>query len=449
MAQDEGIDSIYGWAGGYGGMVGETGGSAGIYGEGLAFFGYPYLAELTQRPEYRRGSEIIAKEMTRKWIKLTAVGDGDKTAKLAALETAFKRLRVQDAFRRVAEQDGFFGRSQIFLDTGTDDEVLAAPLLVSPATIKQGGLRLVVIEPLWTYPATYNATNPLQADYYKPQAWYVMGKQVHSSRLLTFVGREMPDMLKPAYMFGGLSLTQMAKPYVDNWLRTRQSVSDLIHSFSVSGIKTNMASVLTGGTSLGLNDRVALFNNLRDNSGTMLLDKDTEEYWNVSTPLGTLDHLQAQTQEHMASVLGIPLVVLLGITPSGLNASSEGELQTFYAWIEAQQEHLFSANMTKLLQIIQLNEFGTIDPDIGFRWEPLWTLDETARAAVRKSDADAAVAYIGAGVLSPEEERMRLAGAEDSLYPGLDVSDLPDPPGAGLEDEGESDGTQEAERPGA
>ncbi|WP_198327721.1 hypothetical protein [Mesorhizobium sp. WSM1497] len=34
--------------------------------------------------------------------------------------------------------------------------------------------------------------------------------------------------MKPTYSFGGLSLSQMVKPYVDNWLETRQSVNDII-----------------------------------------------------------------------------------------------------------------------------------------------------------------------------------------------------------------------------
>jgi hypothetical protein len=48
-----------------------------------------------------------------------------------------------------------------------------------------------------------------------------MSREVHRSRLLTFIGRELPDILKPAYAFGGLSMSQMLKPYVDNRLRSR------------------------------------------------------------------------------------------------------------------------------------------------------------------------------------------------------------------------------------
>ncbi|PVP99470.1 hypothetical protein C4707_25180, partial [Salmonella enterica subsp. enterica serovar Newport] len=43
-----------------------------VYG---GFPGYPYLALQAQLPEYRRMVSVIAEEMTRKWIKVKAVGE--------------------------------------------------------------------------------------------------------------------------------------------------------------------------------------------------------------------------------------------------------------------------------------------------------------------------------------------------------------------------------------
>lgn len=424
MAQDDAFSALYGFANAQPGL-----------GEGLTFPGFPLLAELSQRPEYRHMTETIAREMTRKWCKLETAGkEADKSDRLAAIETEFQRLDVRARFRTAAEHDGFFGRGHLYLDTGASDDPaeLATPLPLSPTKIrKRGLLRLTAVEPLWTYPAAYNSTAPLKPDYYEPQAWYVMGKTVHISRFLTFVSRELPDILKPAYSFAGLSLSQMAQPYVENWIRTRQSVGDLVHSFSVSGLKTNLAATLAGATNnQPLQARAALFNNNRDNSGMMLIDKETEEFFNVSTPLGGLDHLQAQAQEQMASVSSIPLVKLLGITPSGLNATSEDEIRVFYDFILALQEHLFSPQLTRLLQIVQLSLWGEVDPDITFRWEPLWQIGEDMRATVRKTEADTDIAYINASVLSPLEARTRLAADEGSPYAGLDVDDLPEPPDA-------------------
>jgi hypothetical protein len=60
------------------------------------------------------------------------------------------------------------------------------------------------------------------------------------------------------------------------------------------------------------------------------------------TPRWALSMLQAQAQEQMAAVSSIPLVKLLGIAPTGLNASSDGEIRVFYDYIHALQQSIFS-----------------------------------------------------------------------------------------------------------
>jgi phage-related protein (TIGR01555 family) len=394
------------------------------------FPGYQYLAMLAQLPEYRKMSDVIAKEMTRKWIKLRSKGDDDdKTDKIAKIEDALEKYKVRALFRKAAEIDGLFGRAQIFIDVekpsggaaSDDPQELESPLFMASAKIKKGALKgLRIIEPVWTYPSAYNATDPLAANYYRPQAWYVMGKTIHTSRLLRFVSREVPDMLKAAYNFGGLSMSQMAQPYVQNFIRTRDSVSDVVHSFSVSGLRTNMASVLSGTDDAQFFARAQLFNTLRDNRGLMMLDKDSEEFFQFNTPLGGLDSLQAQSQEQMSSVSSIPLVKLLGITPSGLNASSDGEIQVFYDHIASMQAALFADPLTKVLQIIQLSEFGEIDPDIVFEFETLYGMDDVEKATVRKTDADTDAVLVSIGAISPDEARARLAADPESGYDSLE-----------------------------
>lgn len=409
------------------------------YSEGLAFLGYPALAQLAQRPEYRKISETIATEMARKWIVIQASGDEDKTDKVAKITEAFKRLNVQEVFREAALQDGFFGRSHVYIDLGTseDREELQKPIgdghnEISKAKVAAGALkRLRNVEAVWCSTSNYNAMDPLAPDFYRPSAWYVQGKEIHASRLLTFVGRSVPDLLKPAYAFGGLSLSQMAKPYVDNWIRTRQSVSDLLHSFSTNGIKVNLVDQMNVDEGAELFKRVKFFTNMRDNKGVMVLDKGdggtdpAEEFFNVSTPLGTLDKLQAQAQEQICSVASIPLVKFTGITPSGLNASSDGEIRVFYDWIAAYQELLFTENLTRVLGFVQLSEFGEVDPSITFKYEPLWSLDEKGMAEVRKVEADTGAVLIASKVISPAEERQRIGNDPDTLYASLDENAVP------------------------
>jgi phage-related protein (TIGR01555 family) len=391
------------------------------------FEGYQSLAVKALLPEYRKMTEVPAEEMTRKWIVIQSTG-GDKTDKIKTIEDELKRHKVKTLFRKAAELDGFYGRGQIYIDIKTpggtvaseDPAELQTALLINPAKIKQGSLRgFTLIEPVWTYPSDYNSTDPLAPDYYRPNAWYVMGKTVHHTRLLTFVSREVPDLLKASYNFGGLSMTQMAESYVNNWLRTRDSVSDLVHSYSTSGIKTNMSSVLTGLDDAEFLARAQLFNNMRDNRGLMLLDNDTEEFFQFNTPLSGIHELQAQAQEHMASVSSIPLVKLLGITPSGLNASASDEIQVFYDSIHSRQENLFRDPLTKVINLIQLDQFGEIDHEITFQFESLEDMDDMQKAQIRKTDADTDAVLVSIGAIAPDESRARVASDPDSGYDGL------------------------------
>ncbi|ECB1989766.1 DUF1073 domain-containing protein, partial [Salmonella enterica subsp. enterica serovar Kisarawe] len=129
-----------------------------VYG---GFPGYPYLAMQAQLPEYRRMVSVIAEEMTRKWIKVKAVGEGDdsRAPRIAQLTDALERYNVQDAFRLAVEHDGFFGRGQIYIDVRspsgmsawTDPAELESGLFISDKKIPKGSLLgLRVIEPVWT-----------------------------------------------------------------------------------------------------------------------------------------------------------------------------------------------------------------------------------------------------------------------------------------------------------
>lgn len=387
-----------------------------------SFPGYPLLAQLTQQAEYRMLSEKTAMAMVRKWIKLRSKGDEDKAERIAVIEAEMERLRVRELFGDAAKTDGFFGRAQIFVDLGEQQGAgLANPLFIDKAVLKGKLQRLTLVEPMWTYPNVYSASNPLARDYYQPSTWFVMGQKVHSSRLLTFIGRPVPDILKPAYNFGGLSMTQLSRPYVENWIRTRDSVNRLISNFSTSGIKTNLGDVLAGGDGDDVMQRAEMYTTMRDNQGLMVLDHETEEFFQFNAPLSTLDKLQAQAQEHMASVSSMPLSVLLGITPTGLNASTDGEIRIFYDHVGDMQNALFRDNLATVLRIVQLSMDGEVDEDIVFDFVSLWQQDDTELAANHKSDAEAAAILVEIGAITPEEVREKLGRDEHSGYNGLDL----------------------------
>jgi hypothetical protein len=157
-----------------------------------------------------------------------------------------------------------------------------------------------------------------------------------------------------------------------------------------------------------------------------MLDKETEEFFNIATPLGSLDALQAQAQEQMSSVCGIPLIVLLGITPTGLNASSEGELRAFYDFIHAVQEANVRPKLKVVLDFLQLNRYGKVAEEINFEFEPLWSLDAKGEAEVNKIKSETFVALADVGAIAPEEIRHAVVADPALPFNGLDPDDVPE-----------------------
>ncbi|ARW47014.1 DUF1073 domain-containing protein [Acetobacter pasteurianus] len=316
-------------------------------------------------------------------IYLSLRAGGGKADRINQLEAEFTRLNVRDVLRRMAEMDGHYGMGLLYVDTGLSPVAggLASPLLLRPETFRQGSLRaLVPVEPVWTTPAAYETANPLHPAFYKPQSWWVQGTLLHATRLLRFCAREVPDILKPAYNFGGVSLTQMARLYVENWLRTRQSVSDLLNAFSIVALSTDMAAYAQDPE--GLLARVEAFNRFRSNRGTFVLDKEREKLELLAAPLAGLDRLQAQALEQICTVAQQPLVKFAGISPSGLNASADGEIRVFYDRISAYQESFLRPNLTHILHMVMLNLWGAVDTDITFTFRPLWQMDEAEQADI-------------------------------------------------------------------
>jgi phage-related protein (TIGR01555 family) len=462
LAMDEGIASNVGFAT-------NAWQSDGYAAEGLEFLGYAYLAELAQVPENRIISETIADDATRKWIDFDVVGDeknqaearqkdpegfdermadpderakrilaAGKTDKVKALKDDQDRLEVKSHFYNQARNDGFFGQSHLFLDigeNGDDPTEMTLPIgngrdAISRAKVQKGSFRrLQTIEPVWTYPLAYNAINPLAPDWYNPQNWYVMGRQIHCSRLLTFIGHPVPDMLKPAYAFGGMSLTQIAKPYVDIWRNTSRSVADLVHSFSVMVLCTDLSTLLQEGTSAAdLMARVAMFNMLRDNQGAFVINKATEDFKNVSASLSGLHELQAQAQEHVSAVARLPLVKFTGITPSGLNPSAESEIEVYDDTISAYQERFFRPGLERVINFQQLSLFGEIDPDITWHFETLRVMTEAEKGQKLKDEADTRQKYVDMGAFSPAEIRKVAIDDPDLPFTDLDPEDVPEAP---------------------
>ncbi|CDH33885.1 DUF1073 domain-containing protein [Xenorhabdus bovienii] len=401
------------------------------YALGPSFMGYAALSSLTQNGLIRACIETVANDMTREWIEIKAVdtdGQGDGTDDNKAIEDALIDLKVKDIFNKAAEYDGYFGGCMIFIDTGATDNQLLTPLDVSE---KSGELksfrRFVLVEPINIFPGRYESTDPLSSQYFNPDTWWILGKEVHVSRLIRICGKEVPVLLKPSYNFMGMPQAQLLYDYVIHFQDSRAAVSRLLEKFSLTVMKTDMEDILTNPHSTkSLDGRLAYMARHRSNDGVLAIDKEMEDIVKLETPLSGVTDIVRQTLEFIVAINRTPAVKLLGVSPSGFNATGESDIKNYNDHVKSQQEKVLRAGLQKALDIIQVVKLGRLDKSVKFNFVDLNEDDAKSTAETQKIKTDRDVSLVDAGVISEKEARRRLSVDPDSDYFSIDVDEVPE-----------------------
>lgn len=380
-----------------------------------SYLGYQALSQLAQSTEYQLVADTFSQEMTREWGRVR----GDDEDKVKLIEDEMKRLGIRGLMRKHIKNDSLFGGSQLFIDIEGQENKTHLPLLINEKGIKKGMLKgFQIIEPMWSTPSFYNASDALASDFFIAKQWWVLGKEVHHSRLQTLVTCPVPDMLKPAYNFYGLSKTQQMLPFVQRFQSVADSVAKVITMFSLTGIKTDMSSILAGDED-GANQMATRFKALalmRDNKGILAVDQTSEEIFQINTPLNGLDALLDKYTQMVAYPSKMPVLKIFGTPTAGLGNTSDGELRVFYDNVSAQQEAFLLPQINVILKCIQLSLFGEIDESIEFKFNPLYQLNDQERAATNLIKAQTAQIYMQEGVIDNEEARQHLSDDEDSGF---------------------------------
>lgn len=364
------------------------------------FRGYPYLAMLSQATEYANVHSVIADEMTRAWIKITSSDDDDSIVE--KVEDLLVKYDVKEVVHKSIYHDAMFGVARIYIDTGADDNEKQNPLFKDPRKVK-GKLKptsFKLIEPMWLYPAMYNSVDPLVDNFYLPDAWFVMGKTVHSSRFLSLITRPVSQILLPSYNFGGLSLTQLMESYVNSWEEIRKEIPEIVKAFTLAGLKTDMEARMQNPELF--KRRIDLMTSYKTNRGVLALDKE-EEYFQVNTPMTDLEKIATNYQEQLCIPSRLPVIKLLGNAPAGLGASGQGEIDVWHETVAGIQERNLRPLIKDMLDYIMLSEWGEIKEEISFEFNPLSEMTDEQHADIRLKNAQQLNALIMGGAIQPSD----------------------------------------------
>lgn len=400
-----------------------------------SFVGYPVLEQIAQNGMIRTCIQTVADDVVREWIELTG-GEKNSDKKLEEIDDILKRRHIKALIKDAVAKTGYFGGCMIFIDTGEEDTDLSLPLVISEksAEIKKGTkVKFVLIDPINITPLEYNSVNPLKSDYMKPTLWNVCGTTVHGSRLIKFTDNEPPTLLKPCYNFLGIPQAQILWDYVLHWNKARVSAVEILDKLNLTVFKTNMSDLLGTPEGIAMLDvKMKAFQRYRDNNSVLVCDSENEAVENISQVISGATDVVRQALEFIACINRTPAVKLLGISPSGFNATGESDIRNYYDHIKAKQE-LYRDQIQKIIDIIQLITYGTIDPSIGFNFNEIGGDDLANNTNIFKTQTDVLNGLIGSGVIDNAEARefvrtSEIGGldyiSEDAPKPQIDPEDL-------------------------
>lgn len=350
----------------------------------------------------------IANEIFRKGgkIVLENVEQESETEIIKALEKRLDKLDFFSVLHKAVVTTLTYGGALIYIDTNLNQNTsLADPIyfkkdLITSETITN----LRVIEPYLCGAVEVNSSNPLNADFMQPNKWYVSGAGVlDKSRIVPLTFFSAPDMLKPLYNYFGISLPQFMRDYIKIADGARQALGDIFVRFRTTILKTDLSKI----SAQEAMDRVAAINKLRNNLGTLLLTND-EEYIESITNLTNLDKLLAQMQENIAVSARMPAVKLLGLTPSGFNATGDFDLKSYYDEIMSYQNGIIKPVIESFLRIFALELKLDIYPK--FEFENLNSENALNQAQINTSESAMVASLIQSGIITQEQAFNYLQG---------------------------------------
>lgn len=368
------------------------------------------------------GKSIVdypAEDATRKWRKWRA--NTDQITRIEALET---RLQLPKRVQQAMISARLFGGAAIYINENTRSQ--DKPLKIG-----------AVIDSLVVLPKSVLAPEQVVLDisspYYGKPEFYTLqseGKSVriHASRLVVFVGAEMPH--GAAEMLGvqgwGDSVLQSTIEAIKQVDATMANMASLVFEAKVDVFKfESFAEMLADSSNDAmLARRLNLQAAMKGINGAVVIDAK-DDYDQKSASFASLPEVVAKFMEAVSGAARIPATRLYGRSAAGLSGTGDGDERVYYDRIGHMQASDMTPALAALDECLIYQALGERPPEIYYQWAPLRQLTETERADVFGKTANAARALAGsqAGELIPMDalsEALVNELTEQGMLPGLD-----------------------------
>lgn len=357
-----------------------------------------------------------AQDATREWRDWKA--DDGQIEDIEALEM---RLRIQNKTRQAVTLARLLGGSVMFLGVGNDDPT--KELIVE--NVKKDTLRYAHVVGRYEVSGGDLITD-VTSEFYGQHSYYEVQSasgplRVHPSRVIRFLGEEVPDLVKNQGW--GDSCLQSVDDAVKDAGLCSGGIASLVAEAKVDVFKIPglMDSVGDPAWRALLIERMTLANVAKSMVNALLMDKE-EEWERIKQEFGGLPDVLKVYLLVASGAADIPATRLLGQSPTGLTATGESDVRNYYDRISAEQKNDLSPAIERLDEIIIRSALGQRDEDIYYDWRPLWQQSPGEKADVALKKAQTFKIHLDSSLLPDEAMANALVNqlTEDGTYPGLE-----------------------------
>lgn len=393
-----------------------------------SFISHQLAAIIAQQWLVNKACSVPARDAVRKGYNVvTEDGDELDPDAVKIIKRCDRRFRIQKQLAEFVRMGRVFGiRVAMFKVESTDPLYYEKPFNLDGVT-KDSYKGIVQVDPYWTAPMLDGAaaSQPDTLHFYEPTWWMINGRKVHRSHLCIYIHDEVPDILKPQYLYGGVPLPQQIMERIYAAERTANEAPELAMTKRTNVWLTDMEKVMAN--SQDAIDRLNIWTQFRNNYGVKLGDKDGDEFSQFDTSLADFDALIMTQYQLVAAVSGVPATKLLGTSPKGFGASGEYEESSYHEMLESIQDDALTPFLERHHALVMRSFVvpkGEKVVATTVSWNPLNTPTAKELADTNLVKAQAGQALIQSGALTSEDERKRVATDKESGYHSLGLSDI-------------------------
>ena len=216
--------------------------------------------------------------------------------------------------------------------------------------------------------------------------------KIHHSRVLRFIGRELPYMETAAENYWGASELEHIWDELQKRSATSANIAQLIFQANITTLKMGDLGehLAYGSDSLRgkVMETLTNENRLRTSYGIQLMSAEDSLETHAYTFSGLSDVYESFMMD-MAGAAEIPATKLFGRSPQGMNSTGEADLRNYYDMIAQMQERHLRPALEKLLPVMAISCWGYVPDELEIVFEPVMTTSPAERAElVQKLSSD-------------------------------------------------------------